>query len=151
MNETYLFRLYRNDKLLFALLSLFIVFTAIGARFSHEEFPIFLFGMYSAEEKRADVYFTYEIATDGKKLDASTLGDAQRELLFTTLAHVRDLHAQQKITNDDWLKFQQWFFRYSAEHLPPHKVLQVYQLSCAYQSNGSPEIQERKTLFENGN
>src|SRR3954465_11714962 len=94
--ETYLSRLYKADKKVFALVALFIlgtVYCIINCNtflFSKrcEEFPFLLYGMYSLREEPQPTYTSYSLVIDGKEVNYSRLKDSQRELILSPLEHL---------------------------------------------------------------
>ena len=81
LKNTFLFRVYREFKLLFVMLIVFMVGTLWFALKSREEFPFLLFGMYSLKEEAQEEYIAYSIVVDGNEIIYKSMSDAQRELV----------------------------------------------------------------------
>src|SRR3954470_5101115 len=118
LTDTFLGRLYKADKKVFALIVIFIagtLYCLINCNtflFSKrcEEFPFLLYGMYSLREEQQPTYTTYSLFIDGKEVNHSRLKDSQRELILSPLAHL-----PANIDSTELLRFKQWLFRYSVD------------------------------------
>lgn len=139
LQHTYLFRLYNEFKLLFAVVVILILGTTYFALKSREEFPFLLFGMYSLKEESQDEYIAYSIVVDGKELICGNMRDAEVELVETTLSNTVSLNANPHATT----AFGNWLKRYTAEG----KAMEIYKLTCLYEQEGKPVIQKRELIY----
>ena len=87
LENAFLFRLYREFKLLFGIAVVFLFGTLWFALKSHEEFPFLLFGMYSLKEETQEEYLAYSIVVDGEEIVYRNMNDAQHELIATSLSN----------------------------------------------------------------
>jgi hypothetical protein len=151
LNNTYLGRLYRADKKVFALVSFFIVgtiyclFNCSTFLFSNrcEEFPFLLYGMYSLREEPQETYTAYSLVIDGKEVNYSKLKDSQRELILSPLSHL-----STSIDSNEFRQFKEWLFRYSVDMrgLETNKM-DVYKLTCAYKQDGTPQVLKKELFY----
>jgi hypothetical protein len=93
MKETYLYKLYRADKLLFYAIAVFILgqlfFTIKGV----ETFPWLNYGMYSQPVTTVKQPLTvYNIKIGGNSISYNKLLDPQREMVFSSLAYYDNLN-----------------------------------------------------------
>ncbi|MFN8287841.1 MAG: hypothetical protein U0V74_13880 [Chitinophagales bacterium] len=139
IQHTFLGRVFKGDKLLFALFVLYIAGVLYGVRYSREEFPFMLYGMYSLPEAAKPNYVTYQIEIDGKVVPYTDMWDSKKELLTSPLSGYNTL--SENLRNN----FQQWLLRYaSAGH---GKSVSVYALTCQYGNDGAPQVIDKTELF----
>lgn len=139
LRHTYLFRLYREFKLLFVVVLIFILGTTYFALKSHEEFPFLLFGMYSLKEKDQGEYIAYSVVIDGKELIYANMRDAEVELLETSLSNAISLKSNLFATPE----FTNWLRNYTAGGKP----MEIYKLTCSYAQQGKPQIKKRELIY----
>lgn len=139
LKNTFLYRLFKEFKLLFAVVVAWAIGTLYFALKSHEEFPFLLFGMYSLKEPSQTEYLAYSLVVDGKELVYQTMPDAQKELVATTVGNVAG--GKQGLMNNT--AFINWIKKYAANGKP----IQVYRLSCEYTTGGAPVIKKRELLY----
>lgn len=138
MKNTFLFRTYREFKLLFLVLIVFMVGTLWFALKSREEFPFLLFGMYSLKEETQEDYITYSIVVVGKEIVYKNMYDAQSELVSTTLSNT--VAVNNPLSNNG---FAEWLKRYTTGGKP----MEVYKLTCMYLPDGKPQIKKRELIY----
>ncbi len=157
LKATYLYRLFNADKKLFALVSVFIagtLYCIINCNtflFAKrcEEFPFLLYGMYSLREEPQQTYTTYSFVIDGKQVNYSKLKDSQRELITSPLIHAVPLMNSTEANAEKVNRFKEWLFRYSVDMRGLEKnTMDVYQLTCAYDKEGSPHIIKKELLYK---
>ena len=141
LKNTFLFRVYREFKLLFVMLIVFMVGTLWFALKIREEFPFLLFGMYSLKEEAQEEYIAYSIVVDGNEIIYKSMSDAQRELASTTL--INTLAINNPLSNTG---FTNWLKRYKAGNKP----LEIYKLTCLYLPDGKPLIMKRELIYPHG-
>ena len=154
--STFLVQLYKGDKKLFALVSIFVagtlfcIFNCNTFLFSKrcEEFPFLLYGMYSLKEPPQATYTTYSIFIGGEEVNYSKLKDSQRELLTSPLIHSVTLVDSTAKNNAELQKLREWLFRYSVDMrgLQSNKM-EVYKLTCAYNEVGLPHVMKKELLY----
>lgn len=157
LKSTYLYRLFTTDKKLFALVSIYIacvlfcIFNCLTFLVSKrcEEFPFLLYGMYSLREEPQQTYTTYSFVIDGKEVNYSKLKDSQRELITSPLIHAIPLMDSTDANTEKVNRFKEWLFRYSVDMrgLETNKM-DVYQLTCAYNENGNPQVIKKELLYK---
>jgi hypothetical protein len=131
---------------------LYICGTLYCVRFSHEEFPFLLYGMYSLKEPPQETYTTYSIEVDGKQIDHTKLLDARRELMITPLINFASELADSNSVNDEGrLEFETWLWHYVINEKKSAKsIIEVYKNTCVYNSAGRAEIANKERLFRYG-
>ncbi len=139
LKHTFLYRVFQADKKLFALFSLYILGVLYGVRYSREEFPFMLYGMYSLPETNQQEYVTYRIEVDGRAVPFTTMWDSQKELFTSPLT------SYDSLTENYRAQFQPWLLRYASANAG--KKLRVYRLTCRYNANGVPQIISQTELF----
>lgn len=146
--QLYLFRLFAYSKTAFLCLMLYIAATLYHALKSREDFPFLLYGMYSLPEKKKDLHTVYEIVIDGKQVIYSDLWDTQRELIQSPLYAYALLLENGQLAEEQMRQFKSWLYRYCTDmRMTDNNVMQVYQLVCTYNTDGKPEVTQRKLLF----
>lgn len=138
MKNTFLFRVYREFKLLFVVAIIFIVGTLWFALKSREEFPFLLFGMYSLKEEAQEEYIAYSIMVDGSEIVYKNMYDPQRELVSTTLSNTVAVNGLLSNTS-----FTNWLKGYTAGGNP----MEIYKLTCTYLPDGKPQITKRELIY----
>ncbi len=145
MKNTFLFRTYREFKLLFLVLIVFMVGTLWFALKSREEFPFLLFGMYSLKEEAQETYVSYVVNLHGKDIVYSDLPDAKRELITSPLQQFYG-HPREHI---DEVGFNHWLFVYLVKlYTPEGMYMKVFKQRCSYNTAGKPRILKRELLFD---
>lgn len=147
--NTWLGRMWQTEKLMFVGVLIYLGGVAWFALHQREEFPFFLYGMYSLKEEPQPEYVNYEITAAGQQLQYTTLWDAQKELITSTLA--KGLNAEQtgNLSPAQSQKLREWMFRYIADmRLIEDNTLKVDKLTCRYDSLGNPVVVERKTVID---
>ncbi|MBK8659043.1 MAG: hypothetical protein IPN22_09280 [Bacteroidetes bacterium] len=146
--HSYLAKLYADFRLLFLLVIILIAGTVFQALKSREEFPLLLYGMYSLPEKPKSDYVAYSIVLEGKEVVYASLWDAQRELIQSPLSHWVPLLESQSLSATDAEKYKAWLFRYASDmRMTEEYRMEVYRLSCIYNTAGLPTVTDRKLLF----
>ncbi len=138
MKNTFLFRVYREFKLLFVGAIIFIVGTLWFALKSREEFPFLLFGMYSLKEEAQEEYIAFSIMVDGSEIVYKNMYDAQCELVSTSL--INTLAVNNPLSNKG---FTEWLKRYTTGGKP----MEVYKLTCMYLPDGKSQIKKRELIY----
>ena len=135
----FLFRLYREFKLLFVVVVVLLLGTLWFALKSHEEFPFLLYGMYSLKEESQNEYIAYSIVVHGKEIVYQNRPDAQQELVAGALRGAVSLPTNP-LANE---AFIHWLRAYSTNGEP----LEIYKLTCVYAADGKPQIQQRELIY----
>lgn len=139
LKHTFLYRVFQADKKLFAVFVLYTLGVLYGVRYSREEFPFLLYGMYSLPERKLQEYTTYRIDVDGRTIPFTAMWDSKKELLTSPLS------GYDNLTENYRVRFQQWMLRYVSANTG--KKLTVYRLTCRYTTNGMPEVISQTELF----
>ena len=148
LKNTFLFRLFRQDKLLFAFISVYILGICYYALRQREEFPFLLYGMYSLKEKPQDSYTTYSIKIDDTEIKYAKLRDSQRELITTTLDNAASLIEQDKLSAADENNFKKWLMNYCLDmRMPSDSKMDVFKLSCNYDSLGQIKVLKKELVY----
>lgn len=161
--NTFLGRVFEQDKALFAVFLLFIAGQAFFTYKHVENTPFFHFGMYSAIHHAQPRYTVYDISVDGQKLLYLNFPDYQREMVYNSIAvydGLQQMHfydSLEKVIDHRFsgkgaamLKklllnnaamdtpYQKWLFRYMADmRLVRTPVLEVSRRQVAYRPDGS--------------
>jgi len=138
LKNAFLFRLYREFKLLFGIALVFLFGTLWFALKSHEEFPFLLFGMYSLKEETHEEYLAYSIVVDGEEIVYRNMNDAQHELVATSLSNTVAVNIPLSNTG-----FINWLKRYSSGNKP----MEIYKLTCLYTQEGQPLVRKRELIY----
>lgn len=125
--HTFLYKCYREFKLLFVIVVIWAVGTVWFALHSREEFPFLLFGMYSLKEETRQEYETYSLIVDGKELLYADYRDARREMLQSTISNV---NANTPLTNEPFLH---WI-----KQTTGNKPFQIIKRRYSYNDRGQP-------------
>jgi hypothetical protein len=148
LKNTFLFRLFRQDKLLFTGIAIYMAGVSYYALRQREEFPFFLYGMYSLKEKPQDSYTAYSIKVDDTEIKYSKLRDAQRELITSTVDHAAPLLAQGKLSKEDESKFKSWLMNYCLDmRMTSDSRMDVIKLSCNYDSVGQIKVLKKELVY----
>ena len=157
LETTYLYRLFIADKKLFALITiyvagvLFCIFNCNTFLFFKrcEEFPFLLYGMYSLREEPQHTYTTYSFVIDGKEVNYSKLKDSQHEPITSPLIHAVPRMDSANAHGEKVTSLKEWLFRYSVDMRGLEKnTMDVYQLTSAYNNEGSPHIIKKELLYK---
>jgi len=148
LKNTFLFRLFRQDKLLFTVIIIYMACVFYHVLKQREEFPFFLYGMYSLKEKPQDTYTAYSIKVDDTEIKYSKLRDAQRELITSTVDHAAPLLAEGKLSKEDENKFKVWLMNYCLDmRMTSDSRMDVIKLSCNYDSAGQVKILTKEPVY----
>ena len=148
LKNTFLFRLFDKDKLLFAVISIYMAGVLYHALRQREEFPFFLYGMYSLKEKPKDAYVTYSVKVDDTEIKFAKLRDAQRELITTTLDNAVPLLEEGKLSKENENRFKSWLMNYCLDmRMPSDSRMDVFKLSCNYDSAGQVKILKKELVY----
>ena len=149
--HTFLYRLFKADKLLFAAISLYILGVLYYTRWQREEFPFFLYGMYSLKELPQQTYTAYAIELDSQQVKYSKLRDAQRELINSTLTQVVPMIDSGRIKEQDLALYKSWLMNYTADmRLLGDNKMHVYKLTCNYDEHGHAGILKKELVYTYG-
>jgi hypothetical protein len=91
LRNTYLGKLYASDRLLLGFITSYIICELACTILQVEVTPCFLFGMYSQPQQAATSYPVYSIMIDGRAVRSEAFHDAQRELVYNTIAGYDEL------------------------------------------------------------
>jgi len=148
LKNTFLFRLFGKDKLLFAVIAIYITGVLYYTLRQREEFPFLLYGMYSLKEPGKDRYTTYSVEVDEMEIRYGKLRDAQRELITTTMENAIPLLQQGKLSNADAANFKAWLMRYCLDmRLSGDNKMNIYKLTCAYNDKGQAKILNKELVY----
>ncbi|MFM2307654.1 MAG: hypothetical protein RLZZ367_2323 [Bacteroidota bacterium] len=140
IQNTFLYKTYRDFKLLFAIVVLWAVGSLWYALHSHEEFPFLLFGMYSLKQQAKPEYTQYALITDdGKEFIYANLKDPQRELLQHGIANTADATQSSP-------EFVAWVKRTTTKGQPFKIVLRRY----TYNAKGQPVETSTQIVYPHG-
>jgi hypothetical protein len=137
MQNTYLFQLFRDFKLLFFMACGLIAGTLWFALKSHEEFPFLLFGMYSLKEESKEEYIAYSILAGGKEIVYDQLHDTEKELIETAAGNI--VWQRDPITTTG---FANWLRTHTG-----NKPVEIYRLTCIYTRQGQPLVKKRELVY----
>ncbi|MBL0308719.1 MAG: hypothetical protein IPP77_03265 [Bacteroidetes bacterium] len=141
------YRLYQTDKLLFAVVGIYVLGLAYGWRLDREEFPFLLYGMYSLKEESKATYSTYSIEFNGKELDQNSLLNPKKELLMTTTAHVVPL-MDSVLKGEDKESFARWLLRCGAiGNKMHHDEVNIYKMKALYDESGRINLVHHEAIF----
>ena len=151
LKNTFLYRLFKADKLLFGFISLYIFGVMYYALRQREEFPFFLYGMYSLKELPQQTYTAYAIEMDSQQIRYSKLRDAQRELINSTLTQVVPMIDSGRIKEQDLALYKSWLMNYTADmRLLGDNKMHVYKLTCNYVGHGHVNILRKEPVYTYG-
>ncbi len=149
LENTYLGRVFKADKVLFAVIMPLVLLTLFNAVRRSEQFPGLLYGMYSQKESALPDYTTYELYIAGQRVDYLKLWDINKELINTPLSEMAEAHEQGKISNEQWVKFQQWLFSYCADmRFVTDNTLKIYKVTVAYLPDGKLKTIKRELIAD---
>jgi hypothetical protein len=89
--DTFMHRLWRDDRLLFWAITSFILAELFFTLIKLETTPFFLFGMYSQPQAAAASYPVYRISIDTQIVRSQAFYDSQREIIYNTISGYEDL------------------------------------------------------------
>jgi hypothetical protein len=148
LKNTFLFRLFGKDKLLFGVIAIYIVGVLYYASRQREEFPFLLYGMYSLKEKPQETYSTYSIRVDDQEIKYAKLRNSQRELIACTMSHAIPLIEAGKLSVDDETRFKTWLMNYCLDmRLIGDSKMDVYRLTCGYDSVGQIKVLKKDLIY----
>jgi len=148
LKNTFLFRLYRADKLLFSACILYMLGIGYYALKQREEFPFLLYGMYSLKEKPQPVYSTYSITGGGQEIKYAKLRDAQRELISSTLTNAVPLMDSGTLSPEKAIQYKQWLMNYCFDvRMTGENAMTVYRLNCNYDKDGKINVLTKQTVY----
>ena len=148
LKNTFLFRLFARDKLLFGVMVIYMAGVLYYALRQREEFPFLLYGMYSLKEKPLETYSTYSIWVDGQEIKYARLRNSQRELISTTVAHAIPLVLDGKLSSEDEAKFKAWLMNYCLDmRLVGDSKMDIYKLTCGYDPTGQVKVLKKDLIY----
>lgn len=148
LKNTFLFRLFQKDKLLFGVIVIFMAGIIYQACLQHEAFPFFLSDMYSLKETPQDTYTAYSITVDEQEIKYAKLRDPQRTLITSALGNVVPLLQAGKLNNADEEKFKLWLMKYCLDmRMSGDSKMDVYKLSCNYDNAGQVKVLKRELIY----
>ncbi len=149
LENTWLYRIWRTDKILFAVVVLYLAGILWFVRYQREEFPFLLYGMYSLKEEAQPSYTSYMLKIDGKEVYYTKLWDLEKELITAPLLHAVSLRDKGELTKSEMNRVNAWLFRYTADmRMINNNTFEVYQLTCRYNEKGDVEIIHQQLLTE---
>jgi hypothetical protein len=175
LRETFLFRVFKKDKLLFIVFTIFILCQIFFTWKQVENTPFFLFGMYSAVHEPHKSYTVYDIEIDQKRVKSHDFHDHQREVVYNTIATYDGLRQmgfrdsldkvishrlsgptadllRQRLLNSAKMDtpYQRWLFSYIADmRMVKTPTIEVRKTQVAYQTDGSVKaIDNAATVFK---
>lgn len=149
LKRTFLYHLYQTDKLLLALVLVYVLGLGFFILKQREEFPFLHYGMYSLNEQPRPQYTTYAITVDGTELDYQKVLDVQREVILSTLQHAIQGYNTGQITAPQMEQYKAWLFGYIADmRTIENNHMVVEEVNCAYNEQGKVKVVNRKILFE---
>ncbi|MDB5226160.1 MAG: hypothetical protein JWN78_353 [Bacteroidota bacterium] len=119
----YLVRLFRQNKILFIFVLLFIFFQLYFNQKRIHSFPWFVWDMYSREESMPDTVTQTEVFIDGKRLDVTHIPIWQE----ATILHTYKMYNWQKMNGDndpinDEVKKRTRYFPERVYHFVAYKI-----------------------------
>lgn len=146
--NTFLFRLYQKDKLLFGVIVIYMAGILYHVRWQREEFPFLLYGMYSLKEGPKDTYTTYSINVDGQEIKYAKLRDSQRELITSSIENAVLLLRSGKLDTTTQNKFKLWLMKYCLDmRMAGDSKMDVYKLSCNYDAAGQIKVLKKELVY----
>jgi len=149
IENTFLTKLYRTDKILFAVVIIFCLGILYGCRLSREEFPFLLYGMYSLKEEPKQFYNSYAVEIDSQQISLADLSDSKKELIMTTIANAAQLYDAKELRQIEQYELTQWV--YALYHSSPYKrrdkTADIYRIVCSFDLNGRPVVLKKEALF----
>ena len=148
LKNTFLFRLFRQDKLMFSVIIIYMACVFYHILKQREEFPFFLYGMYSLIEKPQDTYVAYSIKVDDTEIKYSKLRDSQRELITSTLGNAVPLLEEGKLSPEEVSRFKNWLMNYCMDmRMISDSKMDVFKLSCNYDSAGQIIVLKKELVY----
>ena len=176
MKKTYLYRLFKHDKILGTIVALFCMGTVFFNLIGDQVFPFFVWGMFSKIEHPQVEYEVMEMEIDGEKLNPYDLTDINRNIFTTNLSNYKALvqnngedptrtlfkkkfgkhypkiqNSLEKITNSPqkYDDFKKWLIRYTEESVGhSFEHLKVWTGKYAYNEEGIPVLKNRELLMD---
>ena len=113
-----------------------------------EEFPFWLYGMYSLKEKPQPTYSTYSIVIDDVEIRYARLRDAQRELMTSTIDNAIPLLAEHKLSAADEQKFKAWLMNYCLDmRMTSDSKMDIFKLTCNYDDAGQIKVLKKELVY----
>jgi hypothetical protein len=148
LKNTFLFRLFGKDKLLFGFIVVYMAGVLYYASRQREEFPFFLYGLYSLKEPPKETYTTYSIEVDQMEIKYGKLRDSQRELITSSMENAIPLIEAGKLSAKDEADFKAWLMRYCLDmRLSGDNKMNIYKLTCNYDSAGQVKILKKELVY----
>jgi hypothetical protein len=148
LKNTFLFRVFSKDKLLFGVIAVWMMGTLYYALRQREEFPFLLYGMYSLKEAPQETYTTYSIRVDDQEIKYSKLRNAQRELISSTMSHAVPLITEGKLKGEDEERFKMWLMNYCLDmRLVGDSKMEIYKLTCSYDAAGQVKVLNKDLIY----
>jgi hypothetical protein len=148
LKKTFLYRLFKADKLFFGLVGLYILGVLYHALRQREEFPFLLYGMYSLKESSQPNYTAYSIVLDSQEIRYAKLRDAQRELITSTLSQTVPMMEEGKLSAEQTSKYETWLMNYTADmRMAGDNLMHVYRLTCAYDDKGRAKVLKKELVY----
>lgn len=174
LRETYLFRLFRESKVLFVAVAAFIFLQFFFTFLQRENFPFFHYGMYSSVYQYRDTFDTYQITVSGRQLQGSLWRDHQTQIIWGSLGwfdrlkrnHFRDpvaMHLKNFTTrshlpeasvsgilNDSAsaARYPKWLLEYVADmRMITSPEITATRTIVAYQRDGNVKVINTDTIF----
>ena len=98
LKRTYFYKLYRHSKVLFVLISLFVLLTAIANVSGDEVTPFFVFGMYSTREQKVEQYEIVAIVVnDTIDVAQYSLSIYQKHFVISPLRYYRSIRINANV------------------------------------------------------
>lgn len=141
LENTWLYRMWRTDKILFAVIVFYMAGILWFVRYQREEFPFLLYGMYSLKEEAPPSYTTYLLKMDGREVYYTKLWDLEKELIISPLSRAVSLSDQGELSKQEMNRIYAWLFRYMGDmRMIGNNRFEVYRLTCGYNEEGKVEI-----------
>ena len=148
IERLFLYKLLKADKLLFAIVCLYLLGILYYASRQREEFPFLLYGMYSLKEKPQPTYTTYSVELAGQEIKYVKLRSVQREMISSTLIHAIPFIETGKIDTEDALKFKKWLMDYCGDvRLMGQNKMDVFRLTCNYDDAGKIKVLKKELVL----
>ena len=148
LKNTFLFRLFRQDKLLFGIIAVYMLGILYYVSRQREEFPFLLYGMYSLKETAQPTYTTYSVWVAGQEIKYSKLRSPQRELIASTMGHAIPLIEAGKLNTEDEAKFKTWLMNYCLDmRLVGDSKMDIYRLTCNYDNTGQIKVLKKDLIY----
>ena len=147
MQQTYLFKLYKDFKLLFAAVVLWLAGTGWFALHSHEEFPFLLYGMYSLKEKPKEYYSHVLIDVNDEPFLHTWRNDAQNELLVSPVEQIATSGLPESEKQKKYEQLAKWLATYLNPAANDSIKITATEHLVSFDSASHPETKNFNTLF----